>query len=398
MLPRVSTSIFTTVRLLDRYLLRNFFLPFAYCVVGFISVWLVFELGSHANEFINNGVNLGDIFKFYFAQVPSIALLILPMALLLALLYSLGRMSQSNELLSMLSAGQSLERILLPIFILGLLITGLSTWLSYAPAPQADARRELAEAQLQNDTGKIEKKTATLGYLFRNRSDERLWYIEKMPADEHKPMEGVQIVQQDRHDDIVEKLYAKTAVFDPREHRWTFADTRVVHFNAAGDVTAESYPASQMVTGWSETPWRIASALLEPDKLSVPELHKYLRLNADFTAPQLAPFRTYADDRWALPWRCMVVTLLAAPLGIVYQRRSVVAGVATAILMFLFILFFDSMFVAMGRGSRLPPAAAAWLTDAVFAGFGLVLLRQKALNMDRLPTSWARLRQFILAR
>ena len=392
------TSLFPTVRLLDRYLLRNFFLPFAYCVVGFVAVWLVYELGNHANEFIANGTSLGNIFKFYGGQLPSVTLLILPMALLLALLYSLGRMSQSNELLSMLSAGQSLERILLPILGVGVLVTGASTLLSYAPAPQADARRELAEAQLQNDAGKIEKRTVTLGYLFRNRGDERLWYIEKMPANERKPLEGVQVIQQDKQGDIVEKLWAKTAAFDPREHRWTFTDTRVDHFDAEGQVSAESYPPTQTVTGWSETPWRIASAQLEPDKLSVPELHQYLRLNADFTAPQLAPFRTYLDYRWSLPWRCLVVTLLAAPLGIVYQRRSVIAGVATAILMFLFILFFDSLFVAMGRGHRLSPGVAAWLADAVFAAIGLVLLRQKALNMDRLPTSWARMRQFVLAR
>ena len=233
------------MRLLDRYLLRNFLLPFTYCVVGFVSVWLVFELGNHANEFVNNGVNLGDIFRFYFGQLPSIALLILPMALLLALLYSLGRMSQSNELLSMLSAGQSLERILLPILGVGLLVTAASTLLSYSPAPRADARRELAEAQLQNDAGKIEKKTVTLGYLFRNRGDERLWYIEKMPANERKPLEGVQVVQQDKQGDIVEKLWAKTAAFDPRVHRWTFTDTRVDHFDAEGQVSAESYPPTQ---------------------------------------------------------------------------------------------------------------------------------------------------------
>ena len=383
--------------LLDRYLLRNFFLPFAYCVLGFISIWLLFELGNHVNEFISNGVTVANIFRFYFGQLPSVALLFMPMALLLALLYSLGRMSQSNELLSMLSAGRSLERILLPIFCLGVLITGLATYLSFAPAPQADAQRELAEAQLENDTGKMEKKTVTLGYLFRNRSDDRLWYIEKMPVDERKPLEGVQIVQQDANNDIVEKLYARTASFNRGEHRWTFTDTRVVHFNPGGGVTV-TYPPTQVVTGWTETPWRIASQLLEADKLSVPELHQYLRLNADFTPTQLAPFRTYLQYRWALPWRCMIVVLLAAPLGIVYQRRSVITGVATAILMFLFIMFFDAMFVAMGKGSRLPPTAAAWLTGGIFVVVGLVLLRQKALNMDRLPTSWARMRQFILAR
>ena len=391
-------SFYPSVRLLDRYLLRNFLLPFTYCVLGFLSIWLVYELGGNANNFIANGVSLRNVFAFYGGQLPAIALLILPMALLLALLYCLGRMSQSNELLSMLGAGVSLGRVLLPVYGAGLLVTALSTFVSYAPAPQADAQRGLAEAQMQGDTGKLEKKSATLGYLFRNRADDRLWYIERMPADETKPMEGVQVVQQDHRNDIVEKLYAKTAVFEPGAHRWTFTDTRVVHFNTAGDVTAESYPPRQEVNNWSETPWRIASALLDADKLSVPELHQYLRLNADFTQSQLAPFRTYLAYRWSLPWRCMVVVLLAAPLGIVYQRRSVIAGVATAILMFLFILFFDSLFVAVGKGDRLAPLLAACVTNGVFAVVGLALLRQKALNMDSLPTNWVTLRQFVTGR
>ncbi len=386
------------VRLLDRYILRNFLLPFTYCVVGFIAVWLVFELSNNANSFINGGVSLGAVFAFYGAQLPSVSLLIMPIALLLALLFCLGRMSQSNELLAMLSTGVSLGRILWPVFFLGVAITGLSTFLSYAPAPQADARRELAEAQLQNDNGKIEKKTVTLGYLFPNRQDDRLWYIEKLPTDEHKPMEGVQITQQDGHNNITAKLYAKSATFDRREHKWTFTGTRVVRFNEAGEKTAESYPDTQVVTGWSETPWRIASQLLKADKLSVPELRQYLRLNGDFTRPQLAPFHTYLNERWALPWRCLVVVLLAAPLGIVYQRRSVIAGVATAILMFLFILFFDSMFVSLGEGNRIGSQMAAWATNAVFGLVGLVLLRQKSLNMDRLPDSAATLRQFVLGR
>ena len=387
------------MRLLDRYLLLNFLLPFTYCTVGFVAVWLVYELSNNANAFVSGGVSLGNVFAFYGGQLPSVLLnYILPIALLLALLYCLGRMSQSNELLAMLSAGVSLGRILWPVFILGLLVTGLSTFLSYAPAPQADARRELAEAQLQNDTGKVEKKLFTLAYIFPNRSDDRLWYIEKMPADDHKPLEGVQVVQQDASGYITAKLYAKTASFDRHEHKWTFTGTRVVRFNAAGDVTAESYPPTQVVTGWSETPWRIASQLLKPDKLSVPELHQYLRLNGDFTPVQLAPFHTYLAERWALPWRCVVVVLLAAPLGIVYQRRSVIAGVATAILMFLFILFFDSMFVSLGQGSRVTPAVAAWITSVVFGLVGLVLLRQRSLNMDRLPTTPATMRQFVLGR
>ena len=293
-------------------------------------------------------------------------------------------MSQSNEILAMLSAGVSLGRILVPIFGIGLVVTGLSMFLSYAAAPQAEARRELAQAEIEAGS-KIEKLTNFYGYLFPNRRDSRLWYIERMPADFSKPLENVQVVQQDPQGNIVTKYYGKTAVFNPAQHTWDFEGGRLVHYSPNGDVKDAAYPPSQIITGWSETPWRIASQQLQPDKLSVPELHQYLALNSDFTPIQLAPFRTYLDFRWALPWTDMVVVLFTAPLGIVYQRRSVLTGVASSILFFLVILFTSNLFLALGRGARTGPFPAAWTTNIFFACVGLVLLRQRSLNRDPHP-------------
>ena len=380
-------------------MLRSFLLPFVYCVVGFLAVWLVFELGSHANEFVNSGIPLKGILAFYGGQLPSIALIILPIGLLLALLFCLGRMSTSNELLAMLSTGVSLGRILTPIFGLTLVVTALSTYLSYALAPQADAQRELAEAQMEAGN-KLERMKYSLGYLFRNRRDNRLWYVEKMYADLKVPLENVQIVQQDANDDITEKVYAKQGAYDAARHTWIFTDCKLAHYLPNGDVAPGSttYPARHEITGWSETPWRLASAMLEADRLSVPELHQYLSLNSDFSGPQLAPFRTYLDVRWALPWMCLVVVLIAAPLGIVYQRRSVIVGVASAIILFLFFLFFDNLFHALGRGDRgVGPFWAAWATNVIFGTIGVVLLRVRALNRDRLPFTPARFWDFLTA-
>ena len=247
---------------------------------------------------------------------------------------------------------------------------------------------------------KLERMKYSLGYLFRNRRENRLWYVEKMYADLKTPLAGVQIIQQDDHDNIVDKLYAKQAMYDAPRHTWVFTDCKLAHYLPNGDVApgTTSYPARHEVAGWSETPWRLASATLEADRLSVPELRQYLALNSDFTGPQLAPFRTYLDVRWALPWMCMVVVLIAAPLGIVYQRRSVIVGVASAIILFLFFIFFDNLFHALGRGDRgISPFWAAWTTDLCFALVGLILLRVRALNRDRLPTSPARVWDFLTA-
>ena len=388
---------FPAVRLLDRYVIRNFLLPFVYCVVGFLAVWLVYELGTNATGFINGGVPLSGIARFYASQLPSVALIVLPIGVLLALLYCLGRMSQSNELLAMLSCGVSLERILVPVFVIGLLVTGLSTYLSYVPAPQADAQREVAEAEIEAGH-KLERLKFTEGYLFRNHRDKRLWYAEKMWSDLRKPLEGVQIIQQNPHEVITNKLYAAQAAYDDARRTWVFTGCRVVHYTPDGDVDKLQYLPTYEVSGWSETPWRIYSAQLQPDKLTVPELNQYLRINADLKSAQLAPFRTYHEVRWSLPWQCFVVVLFAAPLGIVYQRRSVIAGVASAIGLFLGILFFDSLFRALGGGDRgISPFWAAWTTDFIFGFIGLVLLRQKALNRDKLPLTPSRLWDYLTA-
>jgi lipopolysaccharide export system permease protein len=385
------------LRLLDRYLLRSFLLPFAYCIIGFLAVWLIFDLSSEAPSFIENRVAPAAIASYYWSQLPAIAVITLPVGLLLALLYCLGRMSQANEILAMLSAGVSLGRILTPFFAVGLAVTAASTFLNYAPAPHAEAQKQQLQDEMEEGNGKLEKHAFVLGHLFRNRRDNRLWYVEKMPAHIGKPLEGVQVVQQDAKDDISDKYYAHTATFDPARKAWIFEGAKVVHFTPAGDVASEGYPAKRTFTGWSETPWRIASSLLEADKLSVPELHQYLTLNSDFTMAQLAPFRTYLSYRWALPWSCLVIVCVAAPLGIVYNRRSVVTGVAGAIFCFFLILFLGNLFIALGRGDRVEPFWAAWTPNMIFAVVGLILLRQRSLNRDKLPTTPATMWDFLTA-
>ena len=121
----------------------------------------------------------------------------------------------------------------------------------------------------------------------------------------------------------------------------------------------------------------------------MPELHQYLTLNGDFTDAQLAPFRAYLAQRWANPWNCLVVVLFASALGVVYQRRSVLSGVATAIVLFALIFFFGNLFLAnvgrgLGTGARMPALPSAWAVNVVFGAIGLLLLRQRALNRDRM--------------
>lgn len=372
------------MRLLDRYVLRNFLVPFFYCFFGFLAIWLVFDLRDNAGDFIDARVSPARVAAFYLTQLPAIVLLCLPVGLLLALLYSLSHMSRSNEIISMLTAGRSVVRVLVPLLGFGLLAAAASMALSYKLAPHSEQAKRTF---LKDLSSKGKGKSSGLDeQLFRNRADNRTWYVQSMRRGSDE-LQGVHIIQQDAAGNILKKWYAKRARFDPATTDWTFERGKTVTFDTEGNITGqdvwfEGADARRTITGWSETPWRIASANLDPQNLSVPELREYVHFNRDFPPAQLAPYRTYLEYRWAVPLQCLVAILIAAPLGIVYSRRGVLAGVASSIFIFSGMLFLEKFFLALGKGDRVAPAVAAWTPDALFGAVGFFLLYLRSTNRE----------------
>jgi lipopolysaccharide export system permease protein len=107
-----------------------------------------------------------------------------------------------------------------------------------------------------------------------------------------------------------------------------------------------------------------------------------LRFNSDFPATLLAPFRTHFQYRLALPWTCLVVVCIAAPLGIGYSRRGVLASVASALILIFSMNFLTHLFLALGEGDRISPLLAAWTPNVLFAIIGLYLLYLRAFNRE----------------
>ena len=370
------------MKLLDRYLLRNFFEPFLICSFGFLAIWLVFDLSDNAQDFLQARASFKQIGLFYLTQLPQTILVSLPVGMLLALIFCLSRMSRSNEIISMLTAGQSVWRIVLPLALAGLALTGVLMLLNYEVAPRAEATKKMALDQITRGK-KAGQKEALEGYLFRERQKDRTWFIKRLRQTSGS-LEHVHITQHGPDGAILSKWYAKRALFDAKTRTWTLERGMQVDFNAAGDVEqrVDFQTGLKTIEGWTETPWRILSAQYEPQNLTVPELREYLEFNADFPEVQLAPYRAYLWHRWAFPFQALVVVFLGAPLSIVFSRRGVIGGVAGAIFLYAGLLLSTYLFLALGKGWRMNAIAAAWIPNAFFFAVGFALLYFRSTNRE----------------
>ena len=367
--------------LLDRYILRSFLAPFLLCFFGFLAIWLVFDMQSNTSDFLEAHVSLKWVAYYYLTQVPQFMMICLPVGLLLALLFCLSKMSRSNEIIAMLTAGQSLMRLLLPLFGAGLILTGICTALNFSLAPRSDSIRK----ELKNGISKRRDKNMFLeAQVFCNRSNRRIWFVQKMRARalNDDPLEGVTILEQNETSSVSAKWIASAASYKPETKSWLLSNGIMVRFAPDGAIQSSKTFQTLQLDNWSETPWRIASSNIDPQGLSVPELRDYLRFNADFPPAQLAPYNTHLHYRWALPVQCLIVVLFTGPLAIVFSRRGVLTGIAGAIFLFAGMTFFSFLMLALGKGGRVAPATAAWLPIVLFGSVGLFLLYLKGNNRE----------------
>ena len=363
------------MRLLDRYVIRNFLQAYFYCIAGFLSIWVIFDVSDNISTFIDEHFGFALTVKYYATQVPEVFIILLPVSLLLALLFALGRMSRANEIVSMLTAGVSIPRVLAPLIGMGLLTVAASFALNYSLAPHAEMAKKNFIATARSHQFSIQ------GQIFRNRTDLRTWFIQNFRPG-HNVFNNVQVLQQDEHDNIVANYLTPRATYHLETKVWELEQVKVVHYDATGNITEEKFFPSLKIDNWSETPFRLGSANVRAEYLSLPELQQYLHFNSDFPATLLAPFRTHLHYRVALPWTCLVVVCIAAPLGIGYSRRGVLASVASAVVLVFAMNFLTHLFLALGEGDRVSPLVAAWTPNLVFAVIGVYLLYLRATNRE----------------
>src|SRR4029453_5443711 len=110
--------------------------------------------------------------------------------------------------------------------------------------------------------------------IFRNRRDLRTWFIQRLRA-KSNVFDNVEVLQQDSSDQVTMAFLAERAEFIPREGTWTLTQAKIVHYDAAGNITSEQMEPSVIIRHWSETPYRLRSANMRAELMSLPELHAH---------------------------------------------------------------------------------------------------------------------------
>lgn len=367
------------MRLLDRYLLRELLVPLSYCLGGFLMLWITSDLFAQLGDLREKKLLGTDIAEYYLVQVPEILVLILPMALLLALLYTLTNHARHHEITAIRAAGISLWRLSAPYFATGLVATVMLFVLNeyYVPDSTDAAERiktsRLAAAALKAPANEVRN----LG--FTNARDQRVWKTGVYNSDTGE-MINPQVfwAQPDGS-----RLWLTAERADYRDGVWTFYNAR--EYQEASSTNRLLVPVLSTnvlaLPQLTETPEEIRSEIkisramemrrARKADLPIEEILNYLRLHPNPTRTDRAWLLTKLHGRLAAPWTCLVVVLIALPFGAPSGRRNVFVGVASSIVICFVFFVLQQLGLALGAGGYLPPWLGAWAPNLLFALGGL---------------------------
>jgi lipopolysaccharide export system permease protein len=368
------------MRLLDRYLFRELLTPLAFCLGGILSLLVFYELFDDLEKMQERKMHLLDVLAYALSLLPGFVVLVLPVALLLALLYTLTNHSRHNELTAMRAAGVSLWRICAPYFIVGLAASLFLFALNEWGVPRSTSWANRLISRTSQKSADPETKNIFRSFGFTNTRDHRSWFISEYhvkTAEMFRPH-----VEWTSVDGVKHQINADHAI--RTNGVWTFFN--VTEYTQAG-TTAPLEPAGQTnvlaMPEFDETPAQIRSEIKISAYLSLggtfksdiplKDIFDYLRLHPDLSRADSARLFTKFHGRLATPWTCVVVVLIAIPFGAASGRRNLFVGVAGSIFICFTYFGVQQVSLALGGAGRLPPWLAAWLPNIIFGATGLLL-------------------------
>ena len=128
------------MRIFSRYVLRQHIGPFAFAVTALTLLMLLDQLAKQFGKLIGKGLGAEVIAEVFFYSIPFIFAVIVPMAVLVAVLYAFNRLAADNEIAAMKASGVSLARIAAPVVLAATLVAGGLVWFNDTVLPEANHR------------------------------------------------------------------------------------------------------------------------------------------------------------------------------------------------------------------------------------------------------------------
>jgi len=128
---------------IDRYILRFHLGPFLFGTATVVFLFLMQFVLTKLDQLVGKGIDTFLILKLIALNVPWMMILAMPMGMLFGSLMAFGNMSSAHEITIIKASKTSLIRMMYPLLILGILLSGFVFWFNDVVLPESNHQSKI---------------------------------------------------------------------------------------------------------------------------------------------------------------------------------------------------------------------------------------------------------------
>jgi lipopolysaccharide export system permease protein len=355
------------IRILDRYVTREFLRLF---VLFALAAPLLFVLGDwtdNIDTFTERQLPLSDVALGYLFKLPQFILFSLPIAGLIATVFTVSTMTRHSEMAAAKAGGISFHRATIMLPVLGVMLTGFGLFLS-----------ELVPITLRRSAelhgNRNEYRGSRNDFVYR-AEDGTVYGIRRLDLNANR-VYGMTVQNEgDGFEVPTTTTFAREAVWDSTAG-WTLNDgvTRVVWNDTTDGGSVQTFEFGRMALPalW-EQPEELLAEPREPDEMRYAEMGRFI--NA-LRRSGGKPFKLMFSqaEKIAIPVATLIIILFGAPLANTTARGGPAYGIGISLGVTIVYLVLFRVAEAVGNAGIIDPVLSAWAPNALFFAASLLLI------------------------
>ena len=355
------------MKILHRYLLFQFLRNLGVFLFVSTLLFLIVEFFDRIDNIANENPPFWTIVHYFLFKIPLLVHVMLPVAVLVTTLFTIGLLSKHSEMTAMRSSGATLFWISRPILCAGLVISLLAIVFNETVIPYS-ARRVHEIYNID-----IRKKHETGTYSKENvwwRSGRDFYSISAFDSRSNTMLDFSRL-ELNTDFKVTDRTNAHKVRWIDENLGWSMH--QVVDFDLAPDNSVKSTSVKRLTLPITEKPEYFYDVRLDAELMSFRALKKYMRKLANDGIST----KNYISDlhaKLAFPFINFIVILVALPFALKPGRSgnlgaSFIAGITIGFLYYVV----HSFSFSLGRAELMNAILAAWMANILMGFVGVVL-------------------------
>ena len=343
--------------IIDKYLSQEILKLFiaATMVVTIIMISnFFFEL---SDWLIIDNINLNIIIKILVYRLPSIIVETFPLAILFASIIALSNLNENNEIVAITMGGVNMTRLLIPLIVIGLFLSGGAFLLNEVIVPKTN---HLSNQLIRKNIVKTQMPNVEEGVFFKGEEG-RVFFVNSY-SKKNMVLNDVMIYNNNTEKDFPPLITAKRG--NIKENKWLLKEGYVHSFNRDGRLTLNTSFDELKVNLFDDM-----DKFFSEQKSSQEMTRKELKERLDLFSESGINIKSLLVDyhmKISSVFTSLIFVVLGFSLSVGFKNNKIFNIISIISLIFIYYLV-SSLSRSFGVKGTIDPLLAAWFPQILFS-------------------------------